>query len=221
VLRVGRCAGLTSSPARFLGVLALRRGPARLSTFMRMVIAAAWVWLALAPLAGARALAPVSDPDVESESAFDAARSGELANVEAATRAQERTERAEQAEQALERTDGVCGFVSAAASPAAVRGSASPRPASHSRLVPRPFDDESQPAWCLAPNDPRCTPRDVGASSEASRIPLPPPPAANEFGSLLRPVAAVAPPQVRQLGMARAGVHGRLERPPRFGRRVG
>jgi hypothetical protein len=235
-----------------------------------MVIAAAWVWLALGQSASVRALAPVhhrhdrhdandrhagaaasdradaSDRAATSEARADAAHSGERSGADTSKAHSGELSgadpsKAHSGELASADTDasdpvselavdleepnielpyGVCGSSAGAPALAAVRGNALPHSAPHSRLAPRALDDESQPAWCMAPDDPRCAPRDVGASTESSRIPLPPPPAADQFGLRLRPAEAVASPHVLQLGAACSGVHVRLERPPRHGRRV-
>ena len=75
-------------------------------------------------------------------------------------------------------------------------------------------EDEAPPAWCISPDDPRCSPRDQSAPLDGPRGQVPMqdvtamrwPDLAAESGNGLRP---------EQLGAARAGVALLIERPPR------
>jgi hypothetical protein len=75
-------------------------------------------------------------------------------------------------------------------------------------------DDEGPPAWCISPDDPRCSPRDQSAPVQSQRANAPlqnasivqfPELAFGRSVDTLRPV---------QLGAPRSGVGIRLERPP-------
>lgn len=78
-----------------------------------------------------------------------------------------------------------------------------------------PAQEESPIAWCLTPDDPRCSRRDTGAPTGPSFAQ----PQLNPSGDLELPdVRVLEVGKVRrfwQLGAARPGTHDRLERPPR------
>jgi hypothetical protein len=79
---------------------------------------------------------------------------------------------------------------------------------------PAHAQDDSPVAWCLAPDDPRCSPRDAGSLPDATR--MTPALRTDAFVAPAQRVGArVAKPRPAPLGAARAGEHGRLERPPR------
>jgi hypothetical protein len=75
-------------------------------------------------------------------------------------------------------------------------------------------EDEGPIAWCISPDDPRCTPRDQGAPLQNQRAHTP----MQDVSALQFPELAFGHSGVTlkpgQLGAPRAGVGLRLERPP-------
>lgn len=88
----------------------------------------------------------------------------------------------------------------------------------HSALASSAFSppsDDSPPAWCISPDDPRCAPRDQGAPLQGQRAHAP-----------VQDVSGFALPELSarsaenawravRLGAPRAGVGFQIERPPR------
>jgi hypothetical protein len=76
--------------------------------------------------------------------------------------------------------------------------------------------EEGPVAWCLTPDDPRCSPRDASSLPDASQAPLP----LNASRALRLPEPRgqnLPVPYSEPLGAALAGSHSRVERPPRYG----
>lgn len=96
-----------------------------------------------------------------------------------------------------------------------VTEAARPGASSHAPFVAVDPPDDGQTAWCVSADDPRCAPRDLGAPIQSQRglTPL------CELGSLRAPqppcFEAHAAAPLALLGVPRAGVSMRLDRPPR------
>lgn len=183
---------------------------ARLRPFMtRVALATVWVWFALGEPAGA--LARASDSAAPARNASTTSASG-----------RELPASGRDASPGV--IDGMCGD---APDLSAVTGArtevahddASVKPATvrslalGEALVP-PLQD-TPIAWCLSPDDPRCAPRDAGSPSAPHFAQ----PQWNSTGSVelldVRAIAAQTVARIWQLGAARPGYSGRVERPPR------
>lgn len=92
--------------------------------------------------------------------------------------------------------------------------SAAPAASTEEHVAVAVAEDEGPIAWCISPDDPRCTPRDQGAplQSQSAHTPMQDA-SAMQFPELAygRSVVTLKP---IQLGAPRAGVGIRLERPP-------
>jgi hypothetical protein len=178
--------------------LALRGAVARLSRFMtRMAVAAAWVWIALAQPAGVYARA---DAGRACCAAPDAGRAGGVAPD---------ADRAGGVAPDAARTGlpAMCGETLINTVLAAHSGNAVPGAAA------LPLED-GPVAWCLTPDDPRCSRRDASSLPDASQAPLP----LNASRELPLPsprCEEIAAPYTEAFGALRAGRHTRVERPPR------
>src|ERR1700712_114493 len=56
---------------------------------------------------------------------------------------------------------------------AAPASHATPAAGAEERAVLLAAEDEGPPAWCISPDDPRCSPRDQGAPLQSPRAPTP------------------------------------------------
>jgi hypothetical protein len=75
--------------------------------------------------------------------------------------------------------------------------------------------DEGPLAWCISPDDPRCSPRDQSAPLQSPRALVPMQDAAAMRWPALAALSGSDTLRPQQLGAPRAGVGLRLDRPPR------
>ena len=78
-----------------------------------------------------------------------------------------------------------------------------------------PSENEEQPAWCVTPNDPRCSPRDTSTPLQGQLLIVP----LCDFAVVklpqLRSIDVASAPPSPELGAVRPGIRDRVERPPR------
>lgn len=78
-----------------------------------------------------------------------------------------------------------------------------------------PSESEETPAWCVTPNDPRCSPRDTSTPMQGQLLLVP----LCDFEVVklpqLRSLDVARAPSSPELGAVRPGVYARVERPPR------
>lgn len=78
-----------------------------------------------------------------------------------------------------------------------------------------PSESEETPAWCVTPNDPRCSPRDTSTPLQGQLLIVP----LCDFEVVklpqLRSLDVASTPPSPELVAVRPGVRGRIERPPR------
>jgi hypothetical protein len=92
--------------------------------------------------------------------------------------------------------------------------SAAPAASDDEHVAAAVAEDEGPIAWCISPDDPRCTPRDQGSplQSQSAHTPL------QDASEMQLPELAfgrgIVTLKPTQLGAPRAGVGIRLERPP-------
>lgn len=75
--------------------------------------------------------------------------------------------------------------------------------------------DDPPPAWCLTPDDPRCSPRDASAPLHNHLLLVPLCDYEQVKLPQLRGLEPDSVPAAVQLGAALPGIAGRVERPPR------
>jgi hypothetical protein len=79
----------------------------------------------------------------------------------------------------------------------------------------QPSENDEQPAWCVTPNDPRCSPRDTSTPIHGQLLLVP----LCDFEVVklpqLRSIDLASTPASTELGALRPAIRGRLERPPR------